>query len=93
MLQKSPDFKKKYDYPKKYIVKPYIAVIVVPASTDVRVSITDRSGILAVEITVVTSWTTSVVRGAVSATEEAIVVVLVADLVPAFTEWMIVADL
>ena len=81
VLQKSPDFIKKCDYPKKYIVKPYITVGVVPASTDVRVSITDRSRILTVEITVVTAWTTSVIRATVSATVEAVVVVLVADLI------------
>ena len=70
-----------------------IAVIVVPAATDMSGSVTDWSGIGTVEITVVTSLTATVVGAAVSATEEAIVVVFIADLVPAFTEWMIVADL
>ena len=56
-------------------------------------SVTDGSGIGTVEITVVTSLATPVIGAAVSATEEAVVVVLIADLVPAVTEWMIVADL
>ena len=72
---------------------PDIAIVVVPATTDVSSSITDWSWIGAVEITVVTSLTATVIGAAVSATEEAIVVVFIADLVPAFTEWMIVADL
>ena len=55
--------------------------------------ITDWSGIGTVEITVVTSLAATVIGAAVPATEEAVVVVLIADLVPAFTEWMIVADL
>ena len=70
-----------------------IAVIIVPATTDVSSPITDWSGIGTVEITVVTSLTATVIGTTVSATEEAVVVVLIADLVPAFTEWMIVADL
>jgi len=47
----------------------------------VRVSITDRSGILAIEITVVTSFTAAVIGATVSATVEAVVVVLIADLI------------
>ena len=70
-----------------------IAIIIVPATTDVSSPITYWSGIGTVEITVVTSLAATVIGAAVPATEEAIVVVLVADLVPAFTEWMIVADL
>ena len=70
-----------------------IAVIVVPAATEVRTAVTDWSGIGTVEITVVTSLATPVIGAAVSATEEAVVVVLIASLVPAGTEWMIVADL
>ena len=70
-----------------------IAVVVVPAATDVSCSITNWCGIGTVEITVVTSLATPVIGAAVSATEEAVVVVLIADLVIAFTEWMIVADL
>jgi len=70
-----------------------IAVVVVPAATDVSSSVTYWGRIGTVEITVVTSLAATVIGAAVSATEEAIVVVLVADLVPVFTEWMIVADL
>ena len=51
------------------------------------------SRISTVKIAVVTSLATPVIGAAVSATEEAVVVVLIADLVPAGTEWMIIADL
>ena len=70
-----------------------ITIVVVPAATDMRGPVTDWSGIGTVQITVVTSLATPVIGAAVSATEEAVVVVLIADLVPAGTEWMIVADL
>ena len=65
----------------KNFFKPYFAVGVIPASADVRYPITERSGILAVEITVVTAWTTSIVGPTVSTTVKAVVVVLVADLI------------
>merc|ERR1711936_170809 len=51
-----------------------IAVIVVPAATDVSSSITDWSGVGTVEITVVASLAAAVIGTTVSATEEAIVV-------------------
>ena len=70
-----------------------IAIVVVPAATDVSSSVTYWGRIGTVEITVVTSLATTVIGAAVSATEEAIVVVRIADLVPAVTERMIVADL
>ena len=58
-----------------------------------RASVADRSWILTVEIAVVTPRTASIVRATVSATEEAVVVVLITDLIVSFTEGIIVADL
>ena len=58
-----------------------------------RASVADRSWILAVEIAVMTPRTASIVGATVSATVEAVVVVLIADLIVSFTEGIIVADL
>jgi len=60
---------------------PNIAIIVVPTSTNVRAAITDRCRVLTVEIAVVAAFATTVVGATVSATEETVVVILIADLV------------